>query len=240
VSALLTADSVGKAFGRRKVLQSAYLEAKEGEITLVLGRNGEGKSTLLKIAAGCLRPDHGLVRYAGRIHTQAKLHHLAREGLFFLPDQPFLSSTFTIRKHMEILAAHVGAAEVGSAAQSLNVDDLLDRVPGSLSGGERKRTDLAFALARQPRCLLVDEPFRGIDPLDAEVVTRALLELTRNGCAVVITGHEVPTLFSAASNVVWIVAGTSHLLGSPDVARRNEQFRREYLYGRWTAPEHAG
>ena len=105
----------------------------------------------------------------------------------------------------------------------------LDARPPELSGGERRRAELAIARARRPRCLLADEPFAGITPGDAEAVAAALVRLADSGCAVLATGHEVPQLMTIASSVVWMTAGTTHWLGPPGEAARHEQFRREYL-----------
>jgi lipopolysaccharide export system ATP-binding protein len=113
------------------------------------------------------------------------------------------------------------------------VTHLLDRRPPTLSGGERRRAELAAALVRRPTCLVADEPFRGIAPLDAELLTAAYRALAVDGCAVVVTGHEAPTLFDAADRVVWCTDGTTYELGSPEAARRSERFCSEYLGPRW-------
>ena len=111
----------------------------------------------------------------------------------------------------------------------LGLRNLLDQTPPELSGGERRRAEIAVAWIRAPRCLLADEPFAGIHPSDLDILAGAFKELAREGCAVVITGHEVPQLLEIADDVVWMVAGTTHGLGSPEQAVRHEQFRREYL-----------
>jgi ABC-type lipopolysaccharide export system ATPase subunit len=106
---------------------------------------------------------------------------------------------------------------------------LLDRHPPSLSPGERRRTELALVLLRRPDCLLADEPFRGLAPYEAEVASAVLRRLSGDGCAVVVTGHEVPTLFGIAGRVVWRTDGTTRELGTPAAAVADWQFRREYL-----------
>jgi ABC-type multidrug transport system ATPase subunit len=233
VSALLVADSIGKAFGRKAVLRSARLEARAGSVTVVAGRNGAGKSTLLRIAAGWLRPDHGTVRFAGTLYTRPQLARLAWDGMFFLPDRDVLSPSFTLSRQLGAASAGAAGAPVNEVAKTLGVEPLLDRRPPCFSSGERRRAELALALVRAPRCLIADEPLRGIDPRDVELIGVSLRALADGGCAVVTTGHEVTDLWTMADEVCWVSSGTSYSLGTPDQAMANERFRREYLTGSW-------
>lgn len=231
-TALLVADCVGKSFRGRRVLSSATLRALPGQVCALLGRNGTGKSTLLKIAAGWIQPDTGAVRYDERCHLSPRLASLAAAGLFYLPDQDLLSSAFTVRHQLEMIRAQFGGGDPAAAASVAGVDHALRRRPHELSGGERRRAELAAVLVRRPRCLLADEPYRGIAPYDAEVLTHVLRQLAREGCAVVVTGHEVPTLLAFADRVTWCTSGTTYELGAPDSARKHDAFRREYLGAR--------
>lgn len=212
---------------------SARLEARQGAVTLVAGRNGAGKSTLLRIAAGRLVPDYGTIRFGERLFTRPRLHQLAREGLFFLPDRDILSPSFTLHKQLNLISHRFGGRVVEEVAEQLGIISLLDRTPGAFSGGERRRAELALALVRAPRCLIADEPLRGIDPRDAGLLLESLRALAANDCAVIISGHEVRELLGASDEVVWVRAGTSYQLGAPEEALENDHFRREYLIGAW-------
>lgn len=238
MDAVLMADSVGRAFGRTEVLKSATIWARSGHVTVLFGRNGAGKTTLLRVAVGLVRADFGTVRYLGRHRRRPKLHRLAREGLFFLPDRKLLSDRFTVAGHLREIHQRFGIRR-HDAVELLGLDPHLDKRPWQLSGGERRRAALALALQRRPRCLVADEPMMGITPRDQEVVGRALTVLARKGTAVLVTGHDVEPLFAVADDVVWMVAGTTHGLGSPDQARAHHQFRREYLGPRSLDPEHS-
>ena len=226
---LFSADSISKAYGARTVLKAASIWAYEGRITALLGRNGCGKSTLLRIGAGLLAADQGAIHFAGRVYLRPRLSELARQGLFYLPDRNLLSRRLTIRQ--QILAAewHFGNDRTSSIIERLELGPRLDRNAVQLSGGERRRADIALAWICAPRCLLADEPFAGIDPADRELIGQVLLELAREGCALVVSGHEVPHLLETADDVVWMTSGTTHGLGAPEVAVRNDQFQREYL-----------
>lgn len=226
----LVADSIGKSFDERRVLSAASLRAVPGELRAMFGRNGIGKSTLLKVAAGLVVPDHGMVRFAGETYyPRARLTVLARRGLFFLPDHDLLSSAFTVRAQLEMLRRRYDGADVDAVAALTGITARLDACPPSLSGGELRRAEVAAALVRRPTCLLADEPYRGVAPLDAEVLTTCFRHLAASGCAVLVTGHEVHTLLDASDHVTWCTSGTTYELGHPDAALSDERFQYKYL-----------
>jgi ABC-type multidrug transport system ATPase subunit len=230
VSVVLRVDSVAKAYRGRRVLTSAYFDARAGTVTALVGRNGEGKSTLLKIAAGWMAADHGFVEFAGRRHLRPDPAALAADGLFFLPvDRSILAPGFTLAHHLDALEARFGRVDRAPVLERLGIA-ALERVRcGALSGGERRRAHLAVALLRRPACLLQDEPFRGIDPLDAEVVQAELRALAAAGCAVVLTGHETTWTLGAADHVTWLRGGATQSFATRAEAEADWHFRRDYL-----------
>lgn len=233
MTSILAADSIGKMYGRRKVLVSARLEAHAGTITLVAGRNGAGKSTLLKIVAGRLSADSGLIRFAGKVFQRPSLSRLARDGLFYLPDRGLLSPFVPFRKQLEAVAARFGSTGAETIARELGLEEVLTSKPYSLSGGELRRAEFCLAAVRNPLCLIADEPIRGIDPKDAELLMRHFQLLAQRGCAVVVSGHTLGVLLERAASVIWVTSGTTYVLGSPAQAAAHPQFRKEYLLGRW-------
>jgi len=230
VSVVLRADSVGKAFRGRVVLTSAYFEAAAGEVTALMGRNGSGKSTLLKIAAGWVRPDHGFVEFLGRRYLRPRPGKVAAAGLFHLPvDRSILSPHFTLGEHLDALEKRFGRGERRALLERLGIARVEAVRCAALSGGERRRAEVAVALLRRPVCLLADEPFRGVDPKDAEVVQAALRDLAREGCAVVLTGHEMGWVLELADRFVWVRDGSTQPLGDRGETLAHWRFRREYL-----------
>ncbi len=227
---VLEADGIGKSFGRNTVLKSAAFHATPGRITALMGRNGAGKTTLFRIAAGLLRPDYGRVAWRGVYQERPSLARLARSGLMYGAQGSALTRLFTLREHLAALVrAHGGAERVEETVETLALGPLLDHRPPRMSGGERQRASLALALVRAPACLLVDEPFAGVAPKDRPLVAHALGRLRDSGCAVVTSGHDVDDVFSVSDLVIWVTAGTSHWLGTPDEARLHHGFRRAYL-----------
>ncbi len=226
---LLAVESIGKSFGARDVLKSASMWARPGAVTVLLGRNGCGKTTLVKISIGLVRADYGVVIYDDQRTLRPRLHELARRGLYYLPERNLLSPAFTVRDHLRAVEKLVPDSNAPHAVELLRVGEFLGRKPRTLSGGERRRCEVAIALARNPRCLLADEPYMGIMPIDAELITTGFRELADDGCAVLVTGHEVRTMLEVADEVIWQTAGTTHYIGSAEHATQNHQFRREYL-----------
>jgi ABC-type multidrug transport system ATPase subunit len=229
VASLYSADSICKAFGARTLLKAASIWATEGRITALFGRNGCGKSTLLKIGAGMLPADQGAIHFDGRVYLRPRLPELARLGLFYLPDRNLLSTRITLRQQIQAVEWHFGSEHTSEIIERLELGPRLDLRSHQMSGGERRRSELALAWIRAPRCLLADEPFAGIDPADRELIAEVLKELAGRGCALLISGHEVSHLLAIADDVIWMTAGTTHGLGAPELAVTNDQFQREYL-----------
>jgi ABC-type multidrug transport system ATPase subunit len=229
VKLVLRADSIGKSFGGRTILTAATLRATAGEIGFLVGRNGSGKSTLLRVASGTLVADHGVVTYDGVAYLHPRWPVLARRGLCYLPDRAILSPSRTVRAHLTAIVRQFDLDSYVTAAELCDIVPFLDRRCADLSTGERRRVEVATAVARAPRCLLVDEPFRHVDPPDRTIIGPALRRLASQGCAIIVTGHDVDDLFELADSVVWCASGTTQELGGPAAAAQDWRFAREYL-----------
>jgi len=226
---LFLADSIGKSFWGKSVLKSATMWARPGVITVLFGLNGSGKTTLIRCALGLLRANHGMVRYDGRSYLRPQLHRLSRLGLFYVPDRGLLSRRLRIGKQVRLVADRFETSDTEEWLERLGVAHVLDRPLVTLSGGERKRVELAMAGTRNPRCLILDEPLTEIEPKDRPYINRVLREMSAEGCAIVVTGHDVDDLMALADDVIWVVGGTTHGLGTTEQARAHHQFRREYI-----------
>ena len=226
---LFVAESMGVSFYGKTVLKSASLWASPGKVTAVMGRNGSGKTTLFRAALGLVSRDFGTVTFRSRIFVAPRLHQLAKSGLFYLPDSGLLSRRRTLQWHLSLLERRFPKEVRDGWPQGLEVESLSEKTAWKMSGGEERRADLALAWARNPSCLLADEPLAGLAPMDQELVSRVIRAMAEGGCAVVVTGHDVRPLMELADEIVWMVSGTTHGIGSPEEARNHDQFRREYL-----------
>jgi len=229
LSALFHADAFVKSYGRKEVLKSASAWASSGRVSFLVGRNGCGKTTLLRSAVGLMRAELGVVHFDGAVHASPQLSHLASRGLFFLPDKGLLAKRWRFGRQLELVTTRFAVESSGHLVEQFGVEELLDRYPHEMSGGERRMAELALAFARRPRCLLADEPLAGVEPKDRGLVRAMLRTMADSGTAILATGHEVDDLMSLADEVIWMTAGTTHGIGSPEEAANHQQFRREYL-----------
>lgn len=216
------ADGYTKSFRRRPVLKSAAVWARAGNITVLLGRNASGKTTLLKCAVGVYRGIGGTTRLGATVFDRPRLWRLAREGLFYWPDRDLLSRRRTLSWHLDLVSQVFGLEPTGDSQGSATPT-------AALSGGERRMAELALVRARRPRVLIADEPLAGLGPQAQVDVAQALRDLADEGSAIVLTGHDAHFLLELADDVVWMSGGSTVKLGDPQSARRHHQFRREYL-----------
>jgi lipopolysaccharide export system ATP-binding protein len=242
----LRARGLTRRFGARTVVDRLDLEVARGEIVGLLGPNGAGKTTTFKMVAGLLRPHGGEVSLFGAPVTGWPLWQRARAGLGYIPQEASLFRRLTVRQNIQFGAE---AAGVPRSALAGRVDALLEQfglvgrgdAPGAtLSGGERRRAELARALAASPRMLLCDEPFAALDPLSAEAVAQDLRRLAHTGVAVLLTDHDVPQSFHACDRVYIVSDGVVLVSGSPTDVAADQRARTRYLGERFSGPGGVG
>lgn len=205
---MIAGDSISVTLGGRRVLQAAFVDAVPGTITALVGRSGTGKTTLFSVLVGRQRPDLGHVRWNGERIPRPSLAALARRGLFYHPDRPWLARHLTLTDHGALL----GGREWRRAAEALGALSWKDVRVGALSGGELRLTELALGLALEPRVALLDEPFRGLEPLHREVVAGALRRFAERGTAVLYADHDVHSVRATADRLFSIEGGGTRLV----------------------------
>jgi ABC-type multidrug transport system ATPase subunit len=206
----VSAEGVDLHRGGRAILRQAYVDAEAGAVTALVGENGAGKTTLFRLLVGWLRPDRGHVRWAGERMTRAALPRLARRGLAFLPDHAWLSRRLTVGEHLAI-AARVGGTDPAGPVRELGID-WLGRRPDTLSTCERRLTELAVAITLGASALVLDEPFRELDPSHRERLAAQLRRLAAEGRAVLFADHDVTSVFACADRLFGIEAGATRLV----------------------------
>jgi lipopolysaccharide export system ATP-binding protein len=229
-----------KSYGARQVVQDVSLEIESGEVVGLLGPNGAGKTTSFYMIVGLVPMDGGEIRLDGAIISRLPIHRRALLGLSYLPQEASVFRKLTvednIRAVLELqtidgkpLGKDVINQRLDSLLQELQIEKLRDSQALSLSGGERRRVEIARALATSPRFVLLDEPFAGIDPIAVIEIQRIVRFLKERGIGVLITDHNVRETLGICDRAYIINQGTVLASGSPDEIIANESVRRVYL-----------
>ena len=235
----LFVDRIGKSFRGRAVVKSVSLSLKRGEVAGLLGPNGAGKTTCFYMITGLVAADYGSINLDGADITALPMFQRARLGVGYLPQE---TSIFRGMSVEENVMAVVEMREPSHAKAKLRVDELLDELhiahlraspATALSGGERRRCEIARALASDPAFMLLDEPFAGIDPLAITDIREVIRFLANRGIGVLITDHNVRETLGIIERASIIHAGEVLFEGAPDEILANPEVRRVYLGDRF-------
>jgi len=237
----LTASRLRKTYGARIVVSDVGLEVKSGEVVGLLGPNGAGKTTCFYMIVGLVAADAGTIAIDTADVTRLPIHRRARMGLSYLPQEPSVFRKLSVEDNVRAvleLQIDTEGKRIGSSAIEARLEELLDelqiahlRTHGalSLSGGERRRVEIARALATSPRFILLDEPFAGVDPIAVIEIQRIVRFLKARGIGVLITDHNVRETLGICDHAYIINAGSVLASGRPEEIVRDESVRRVYL-----------
>ncbi len=239
--ATLQAIGLQKRFGARKVVRDVNLTVGGGEVVGLLGPNGAGKTTTFYMVVGLVRADAGTILIDGQAVQNLPIHRRARLGLSYLPQEASIFRKLTVAENVRAVLelqrdadgrALTSAQIEGRLAEllrELGVEKLADVPAPALSGGERRRVEIARALATQPRFILLDEPFAGVDPIAVIEIQRIIGFLRAKGIGVLITDHNVRETLGICDRAYIISEGSVLAEGSPAEIVENPQVRRVYL-----------
>lgn len=227
---VLAADRVSVRLGGTPVLREVSIEVSAGSVLGVFGPSGAGKSTLFRALCGEEQLSSGCVRLSGEDVTRLPLWRRARRGLGYLPQTPSVLWDLTVAENLAVYRS-LGPADgpdPAALAATLGLGGRLDVLAGALSGGERRRLELARALSARPRVLICDEPFAAIDPVGAAVVAAELGALARAGAAVVIADHHVAEALGLCDRAALLLEGEIALVAPPDTFMADSRVRKHY------------
>jgi lipopolysaccharide export system ATP-binding protein len=238
---MLEARHLKKFYGSREVVKDVSLTVRKGEVVGLLGPNGAGKTTSFYMIVGLVRASAGDIKIDGQAVEHMPIHKRARLGLSYLPQEASifrkLNVEDNVRAVLELQLDEAGhplteneiARRLTTLLQDLRVDHLRASPALALSGGERRRVEIARALATQPRFILLDEPFAGIDPIAVIEIQRIISFLKVRGIGVLITDHNVRETLGICDRAYIINDGSVLASGNPDEIVQNESVRRVYL-----------
>jgi lipopolysaccharide export system ATP-binding protein len=233
---MLAATNLEKSYRKRKVVNSLSLSIESGEVVGLLGPNGAGKTTAFYMIVGLVPCDGGKIELDGEDITRLPMHARARRGVGYLPQEASIFRRMTVADNiMAILETRPGlddtAREEGleRLLEELHVAHLRDHLGMSLSGGERRRVEIARALAADPAFILLDEPFAGVDPLSVHDIQRIARHLAERGIGVLITDHNVRETLGICGRAYIVNQGSVLASGSAEEILANPEVRKVYL-----------
>ncbi|KPC54045.1 LPS export ABC transporter ATP-binding protein [Amantichitinum ursilacus] len=231
----LSATGLMKRYRKRTVVRDVTIEVAAGEVVGLLGPNGAGKTTSFYMIVGMVAMDGGEIRLNGQDIGHMAMHERAQLGLGYLPQEASIFRKMTVAQNvMSVLELHLKDsaernARLDELLQELHISHLRDNQAMSLSGGERRRAEIARALAANPRFILLDEPFAGVDPIAVMDIQRIIAYLRDRGIGVLITDHNVRETLGICDRAYIISEGAVMASGHPAEIVTNEQVRKVYL-----------
>ncbi len=231
----LTTLSLQKSYGKRRVVDNVSLHVEGGEVVGLLGANGAGKTTTFYMIVGLEQPDSGTVRLGDRDVTKLPMYLRARLGLGYLPQEPSIFRKMTAAENILAVLETMGLRrrEQLKRLEELLADFGIEQVRNtrgdSLSGGERRRAEIARALATEPQYILLDEPFAGIDPKAVDDIQNVILYLRNRGIGILITDHNVRETLGVTDRAYIMAEGSIFRSGKPRDLTEDSEVRRLYL-----------
>jgi lipopolysaccharide export system ATP-binding protein len=231
----LQAVELSKSYRGRKVVDNVDLDISQGEVVGLLGPNGAGKTTTFYILVGLARPDSGHVLLNGEEITDLPMYLRARNGISYLPQEPSVFRQLTVEEN---LIAVLETVSLTPQQQRDRLEELLAQMglehvrmsrAYTLSGGERRRLEIARSLVLDPAFILLDEPFSGIDPLTVKDIQGIITQLSKSGIGVLVTDHNVRETLRVTDRAYIISGGKTFRKGTPDELSRDPEVRRVYL-----------
>jgi lipopolysaccharide export system ATP-binding protein len=230
----LAAKNLEKIYSRRKVVDGVSIYMEKGELVGLAGPNGAGKTTTFYIISGFIYPDKGSVLLDDEDITDLPVHLRARKGIVYLPQEPSIFRRLTVEEN--ILSAlelynpkKVAMEKLEVLLNTFHLSHLRKKKGGNLSGGERRRTEVARAFSVEPHFMLLDEPFTGIDPLMTSELMELLRTLKSKGVGILVSDHNIKEVLKICDRIYILYEGKVIFHGRPDEVVKNEKVRELYL-----------
>lgn len=232
---VLRAENLLKTYGRRTVVKSVSVDVSQGEIVGLLGPNGAGKTTTFYMIVGFIRPDSGKVFLDDQDITHDAMYRRAQKGVGYLPQEPSVFRKLSVEDNIKAVLemTELSKEEQKDKLESLigefGLEKVRKNVGDSLSGGERRRTEIARSLASSPKFILLDEPFAGIDPIAVEDIQSIVAKLKTKNIGILITDHNVQETLSITDRTYLMFEGNILMTGTAEELAEDEVVRRVYL-----------
>ena len=232
---MLTLENISKSIKTKKIVDGISFDIKPGTINGLLGPNGAGKTTTFYLIAGLVKCDKGKIIFDSKNITSLPMHKRSKIGIKYLPQEPSIFQNLSVYENLYGLAeiSFQTKQEIASfmdqSIEEFNLTEILNLKGRQLSGGQRRKVEIARTLAAQPKVILLDEPFAGIDPIAIEEIKQVLISLTKKNIAILITDHNVREALEICNKAIVINNGGIIAMGSKDELIKNELVKKVYL-----------
>jgi len=231
----LTIQNLRKSYKKNIVVKNVSLKIASGQIVGLLGPNGAGKTTTFYMIVGLIAADHGNILLDQKNLTKTPIHIRAKQGISYLPQEPSIFRKMDVSENiisileLRNLSKHQIKLELDSLLKELNIQHIKNNTAISLSGGERRRVEIARCLANKPKFILLDEPFAGIDPIAVIDIQKIIKQLASNGIGILITDHSVRETLGICDQAYIVNQGEIFAQGTPKVIAQNQSVKDIYL-----------
>ena len=231
----LTIQNLRKSYKKNIVVKNVSLKIASGQIVGLLGPNGAGKTTTFYMIVGLVAADHGNILLDQKNLTKTPIHIRAKQGISYLPQEASIFRKMDVSENiisileLRNLSKHQIKLELESLLKELNIQHIKNNTAISLSGGERRRVEIARCLANKPKFILLDEPFAGIDPIAVIDIQKIIKQLASNGIGILITDHSVRETLGICDHAYIVNQGEIFAEGTPKVIAQNQSVKNIYL-----------
>ena len=232
---MLTLKKISKSIKTKKIVDGISFDVEPGTINGLLGPNGAGKTTTFYLIAGLIKCDSGKIIFCSEDITSLPMHKRSKIGIKYLPQEPSIFQNLSVYENLYGLAeiSFQTKQEIASfmdqSIEEFNLTEILNLKGRQLSGGQRRKVEIARTLAAKPKVILLDEPFAGIDPIAIEEIKQVLISLTKKNIAILITDHNVREALEICNKAIVINNGGIIAMGSKDELIKNELVKKVYL-----------
>jgi len=231
----LYSSNLRKKFGRREVVKGASIEVNSGEIVGLLGPNGAGKTTIFRMMLGIIIPSHGSIFINSEEITHVPIHHRAMKGITYLPQELSVFSGLSVSDNVRLVLENLHyprkkiKSKISELLSEFNISHLAEQRSDSLSGGEKRRLELARMMTLNPKFILLDEPFSGIDPMTVKDIQKMSIVLKNKGIGLIVTDHNVDDIKKIVDRLYVIHKGKILAHGEPEVVFNDRKVIENYL-----------
>ncbi|PKL85831.1 MAG: LPS export ABC transporter ATP-binding protein [Ignavibacteriae bacterium HGW-Ignavibacteriae-1] len=231
----MSAENLVKRYKKRVVVNNVSINIKQGEVVGLLGPNGAGKTTTFYMIVGMIKPNSGIVKLDGNDITGKPMYRRSRLGLSYLPQEPSVFRKMSVENNirailqMQRFTASQRKEKLERLINEFGIQHIRKSTGYMLSGGERRRCEIARTLASEPKFVLLDEPFAGIDPIAVEDIMKMVSKLKEQNIGVLITDHNVHETLSITDRAYILIDGTIYISGTAAEIADNEEVRKRYL-----------